>query len=91
MTNNKSKVAIVLASTLLAVASVATAKTPDGDTPAIETICNQFSGALFGLCNAYCEAQDLDEFPKDPVNDVLENNFEKKGGGALVCSSNPEL
>ena len=36
------------------------AKTPDGVTPAEETVCDGLSGAAFGLCNAYCEAMDCD-------------------------------
>ncbi|HEX2645195.1 MAG TPA: hypothetical protein VHU81_19510 [Thermoanaerobaculia bacterium] len=34
--------------------------TPDGQTPAIETICDGQTGAAHGLCNAYCEAMDCD-------------------------------
>lgn len=36
------------------------AKTPDGQTPAEETVCDELSGALYGLCVAYCEAMDCD-------------------------------
>lgn len=36
------------------------ASTPDGQTPSQETICDSYSGAAFGLCNAYCEAMDCD-------------------------------
>jgi hypothetical protein len=36
------------------------AQTPDGQTPAEETVCDHESGAAFGLCNAYCEAMDCD-------------------------------
>jgi len=39
---------------------MADAKTPDGQTPAEETVCDPLSGAQFGLCNAYCEAMDCD-------------------------------
>src|SRR5260221_520465 len=38
----------------------ALAQTPDGMPPARETICDNESGAAFGLCNAYCEAMDCD-------------------------------
>lgn len=40
------------------------AQTPDGETPATETICDSLLGGtpgLYGLCVAYCEAQDFDE------------------------------
>ena len=39
-------------------AGTAAAQTPDGETPAIELLCDEFNGAAFGLCNAYCEAMD---------------------------------
>ena len=51
----------------------ATASTPDGQTPAEETICNPLmaedvSNGLYGLCIAFCEAQDADE--DYPVTDI---------------------
>ncbi len=45
---------------LLMAVSVVQAQTPDGETPASETVCDGESGAAFGLCNAYCEAMDCD-------------------------------
>lgn len=37
-------------------------KTPDGQTPAEEDVCDVYrgEGPAFGLCNAFCEAQDCD-------------------------------
>jgi hypothetical protein len=40
--------------------SAKTHGTPDGDTPHEETVCDNETGAAFGLCNAYCEAMDCD-------------------------------
>lgn len=34
--------------------------TPDSDPPSVETVCDTFSGAAFGLCNAFCEAMDCE-------------------------------
>ena len=34
--------------------------TPDGLPPALEHVCDQYKGRDFGLCNAYCEAQDCE-------------------------------
>lgn len=48
---------------LLITVGVASAQTPDGIPPANEDVCDPLFGAtpgLFGLCNAYCEAQDCD-------------------------------
>ena len=44
----------------MAAAPAAFAQTPDWMTPAVETICDNESGAAFGLCNAYCEAMDCE-------------------------------
>ena len=57
------------------------ASTPDGETPANEGVCDVLIGAtpgLFGLCNAYCEAQDLDSFDKEPPRTKILGNYNKK-------------
>jgi len=89
MSSNKTKLMLIAASGLLALSAQVGAKTPDGQTPAEETICDQYNGALYGLCVAYCEAQDLDQFPKDPVTGVLERNMEKHGD-VVSCRVNPD-
>jgi len=43
--------------------SGAVASTPDGQTPSREDVCDGYTGAAFGLCNAYCEAMDCDDDP----------------------------
>jgi hypothetical protein len=63
------------------VSSVAIASTPDGETPANEGVCDTLHGGtsgLYGLCVAYCEAQDLDSFDKNPPNDRILANYRKK-------------
>jgi hypothetical protein len=55
--------------------------TPDGTTPANEGVCDVLKGGtpgLYGLCVAYCEAQDLDSFDKDPPNTKILANYRKK-------------
>lgn len=57
------------------------AQTPDGETPANEGVCNVLQGGtpgLYGLCVAYCEAQDLDSFDKQPPNTKILANYRKK-------------
>ncbi len=57
------------------------AKTPDGETPAEETVCDGLSGAAFGLCNAYCEAEDCDVLaPERNSCERLRRNFERVMG-----------
>lgn len=41
----------------------ALASTPDGETPAVEAVCDDYSGAAYGTCVAYCEATDCDADP----------------------------
>jgi hypothetical protein len=66
----------------------AAAKTPDGQTPAQETVCDQETGAAFGLCNAYCEAMDCDSPDHRASANACANvkrNFVKKTGRPLPC------
>ena len=66
-------------------APVAFAQTPDGQTPAEETVCqeNELGGALKGLCNAYCEAMDCDGDPNANLTacQSVQDKFLKKSGG----------
>ena len=63
--------------------------TPDGETPAEETVCDGLSGAAFGLCNTYCEAIDCDsDFPSasQKACDRVAGNFERHSEGEpLPC------
>jgi hypothetical protein len=72
------------------------AQTADGFTPAEEEVCDIFSGAAFGLCNAYCEAMDCellddgDELTSPNASATaclkVKDNFIKITGlGALPC------
>lgn len=49
----------IMSLALLAVIPAA-AKTPDGQTPSEETVCDGLQGAAYGQCTAYCEAMDCD-------------------------------
>lgn len=78
---------LVLGATLSAPAAVAS--TPDGETPANEGVCDILLGAtpgLYGLCNAYCEAQDLDSFDKEPPRTKILDNYRKK-----MTASDPDM
>ncbi|HEX6161551.1 MAG TPA: hypothetical protein VF111_15350, partial [Thermoanaerobaculia bacterium] len=58
-------------------------KTPDGRTPAQETICDAEQGSAKGLCNAYCEAMDCTD-PNQRASDTgcaaVKANYERKTG-----------
>lgn len=57
--------------------------TPDGQPPAEETICNPtvgLRGAAYGLCVAYCEANDCELDPDQRACEVLLNNFLRATG-----------
>ncbi len=64
-------------------------KTPDGETPSVESICDDagLTGEAWDLCNAYCEAQDCDINTEGKKScEVLKKNFEKvTGSNILPC------
>jgi len=71
----------IFAGMLMMLSHAALAATPDGETPANEGVCDNLKGAtpgLYGLCVAYCEAQDLDSFDKGPPNTKILANYNKK-------------
>jgi hypothetical protein len=66
------------------------AKTPDGQPPSQETVCDNESGAAYGLCNAYCEAMDCDDAGKhasDAGCAAVRRNFERKTGRPMPCQA----
>ena len=79
---------LAIASVLIAIAvsTLTIAKTPDGETPADEAVCDVLQSAtpgLYGLCVAYCEAQDsLIVSPSDPgaPKSLINYNKKKKPG-----------
>jgi hypothetical protein len=80
----------VLALALLCALAPASAKTPDGQTPSEETICDGQIGAAYGLCNAYCEAMDC-ESPAPHASPTactrVLNNFLKHTGQMPPCAA----
>lgn len=66
----------------LAAGTPVMAATPDGSTPANEGVCDVLktnaTPGLYGLCVAYCEAQDLDTFEKEPPSTKILENYNKK-------------
>jgi hypothetical protein len=75
---------------LLLCTGAALAQTPDGETPAEETVCNNETGAAYGLCNAYCEAMDCDsESPQasDTACSRVQDKFQQITGRDLPCEA----
>lgn len=72
---------------VLGYATHAAAQTPDGLTPAVETVCDGFEGRAFGLCNAYCEAMDcdLEPAPGRACEAVRNNYFKLTAESAMPC------
>lgn len=80
----------------LVVSAPVIAETPDGTTPANEGACDSLktnaTPGLYGLCVAYCEAQDLDTFEKEPANTKILDNYNKKkqaGDPPMPCVKVP--
>jgi len=71
----------------IAISAPAMAETPDGTTPANETVCDGLktnaTPGLYGLCVAYCEAQDLDIVgdKETPDNKILANYRKRMQSG----------
>jgi hypothetical protein len=59
--------------------------TPDGIPPPGESVCDGLEGRLWGLCVAYCEAQDCFETPgsEHPSCDVLRAKLQDLTGSEL--------
>lgn len=66
-----------------AMSGSAMAQTADGETPANEGVCDVLkadgiTNGLYGLCVAYCEAQDLDSIDKEPPSTKILANYNKR-------------
>ncbi|MBI3769134.1 MAG: hypothetical protein HY271_11680 [Deltaproteobacteria bacterium] len=61
--------------------------TPDSQPPAEEQICDPAAGlrgAAYGLCVAYCEANDCEIQPDKHACEVLLGNFQRITGESTV-------
>jgi hypothetical protein len=60
--------------------------TYDGQTPAEELVCDHadLEPGAYGLCIAYCEAQDCDVRPNRRDCKIIRENFEKRTGSAVL-------
>lgn len=73
----------------LAPASTSVAQgTPDGVTPAVEAVCSKVKGAGYGLCVAYCEANDCDLEPGSRECARLRENYTAiTGSSTFPCDA----
>ena len=79
---------------LLICTGAALAQTPDGETPAEETVCDNETGAAYGLCSAYCEAMDCET--DDPSASAtacsrVQEKFQQITGRDLPCEVPPQV
>lgn len=97
--------AILAAGFVLASSNASAGGTPDAAVPANEGVCDDLQAegvtkGLYGLCVAYCEAQDMDEYPsknpeqiveKVPNSKILRNYNRKKTDAdpSMPCLSTP--
>jgi hypothetical protein len=65
------------------------AQTPDGETPAVEEVCDGLEGKAYGLCNAYCEAKDCGEAAEETghksCQNLKDNYFDLTGEEIFPC------
>lgn len=87
---------ILLISALLC-SPLAIGGTPDGKTPAEETVCDEagYTGKAWGLCNAYCEAMDCDSAQPEGSEKACEAIFRNwlkavDGEEIMPCPTTPE-
>ena len=80
---------------LATMSGTAIALTADDETPANEGVCDALqggTGGLYGLCVAYCEAQDLDAFEVEPPRSKILENYNRKkqtGDPDMPCMQIP--
>lgn len=73
LSRNTFSLAAVCLSITMTTFGMAQAQTPDSETPSHEGICDMLIGGspgLYGLCVAYCEAQDFDQVNTDDPQEV---------------------
>lgn len=76
---------------LAAFAGSAVAQTPDGETPANEGVCDELIGAtpgLYGLCVAFCEAQDHASVSDPITEEELEILADSAPAGRILTNYN---
>jgi hypothetical protein len=88
--NTKRTVLALLAAATMSAPAMALAYgdgTPDEQPPAEEAICDpaaDLKGAAYGLCVAYCEANDCETQPDKKACIVLSANFSRITGESLI-------
>ena len=92
MRRHKSMALALFATLGTSLTAPVSAKTPDGKTPAEESVCDDVANNLFGLCNSYCEAIDCDsdEAHAEGCDSVYSNYLEKSGGEPPPCEAPTE-
>jgi hypothetical protein len=74
---------------LLALAGRAITHTPDQQPPAQEAPCDGLTGAAFGICNAYCEAQDCDVHDRPSCKRLRAKLLKVTGSELFPCDPRP--
>ena len=52
---------------------------------AFEDVCDQYTGAAYGLCVAFCEAKDCDAAWHESCQKLKDNLFKKTGDASFPC------
>lgn len=63
--------------------------TPDTDPPAEEEVCNGLGGRMWGLCVAYCEAQDCPGSEHPSCEVLRDKMYDLSGGDLFPCDGGP--
>ena len=86
---------VIAMALIFAVQGQPRAQTPDGETPAVEAVCDNLQGKAFGLCNAFCEALDCDDpasadFGGAACDRLLDRYFSLTGDTLPICIDEDE-
>lgn len=82
---------LVIATTL-SMSTISIAQTPDGTTPANEGVCDVLKAdgvtkGLYGMCVAYCEAQDISDISVPMTEDEFDELREQKGPSGKILKA----
>lgn len=93
MNNYKFLLPTLLFTILTTLDSTALATTPDGQTPAEETVCDQLKAdgvtkGLYGLCVAFCEAHDFADITEPTTDEELLNIMKGAPSGKILAAYN---
>src|SRR5438552_1930977 len=82
-------VAVVVTGISFLWSPIQAAATANGMMPARVTLCSGLQGGAFGLCTAYCVAQDCAVYPHPSCGELRKNFHKATGTSVFPCDATP--